>query len=67
MQDIGATMDLERKLVVTTAIVENLQSEINLVKRSESKVCKGTKNIRKVKEEIEKEMKQESDACSSVE
>ena len=57
MQDIGATMDLERKLVVTISTVENLQNEINLVKSSESHVCKG----------IEKEIKQESDACSSLE
>ena len=65
-QDIGATKDLERKLAVTTATVENLQNEINLVKSSESKVCKGIENLRKVKEEIEKEMKQDFDACSSL-
>ena len=67
LQDIGATKDIERKLVVTTTVVDNLQNEINLVKRSESKVCKGIENLRKVKEEIEKAMKQESDACSSLE
>ena len=67
LQDIGATKDLERKLVVTTVAVENLQNEINLVKSSESKVCKGIENLRKVKEEIEKEVKQEYDACSSLE
>lgn len=67
LQDTGAAKDLERKLAVTTAAVENLQNEINLVKRSESKVCKGIENLRKVKEEIEKAMKQESDACSSLE
>ena len=67
IQDIGATKDRERKLAITIAVVENLQNEINLVKSSESKVCKGIENLRKVKEEIAKEMKQEYDACSSLE
>ena len=65
-QYLGVAKGLERKLVVTTTVVDNLQNEINLVKSSESKVCKGIENIRKVKEEIEKAMKQESDACSSL-
>jgi chromosome segregation ATPase len=71
IQDLGATKDLERELAVTTAAVENLQNKVNLVKSSESKVCKGAshpiENLNKVKEEIEKANKQESDACSSLE
>lgn len=70
-RDLGATEDLERKLAVTKAAVENLQNEVNLVKSSEFKGCKSAshpiENLKKVKEEIEKAKKQESDACSSLE
>eukprot|EP01018_Ginkgo_biloba_P010082 Gb_35409 [translate_table: standard] len=70
-KSLDASKDLETKLAATTAAVEDLQNQLNLVKESESKVSTGAshpdENLKNMKAEIEKTKKQESDAISSLE
>eukprot|EP01018_Ginkgo_biloba_P013442 Gb_09422 [translate_table: standard] len=70
-QELNAPKDLETKLAITSAAVENLQKELNLAKESKSKAVKAgfdvNENLNKVNSKIEEINKAESGAGSSLE